>query len=104
MADAKSLLHIDSEVFSSYSADVDTRRCVSRANRHLCVLRTMEGPRVSIVLAMKVILVFSLVTSLGKYRIENAYLYFIDCSIENGCSGILEKWRKVTSAFIAHRI
>ena len=42
----------------------------------------MEGARVSIVLATKVILVFSLVASLGKYRIR--IYVFIDCSIENG--------------------
>ena len=52
---------------------------------------------------MKVIFVFSLVASLGKYAfiIQNPY-QFIDCSKENG--GILEKWRIKTSAFTTHRI
>ena len=44
----------------------------------------MEGPRVSIVLAMKVILVFSLLASLGKYAFRIEYrIRIIDCSIEN---------------------
>ena len=55
----------------------------------------MEGPRGSIVPAMKVILVFSLVASLGKYafRIQNPHLLynFIDCSIVNGYTGEVEK-------------
>ena len=52
----------------------------------------------------KVILVFSLVASLGKYvfRIKNPSL-FIDCNIEN--SGILEKWRMArTLSFKTYRI
>ena len=67
-------------------------RLVSRAHRHFCVLRTMEGVHVSIVLAMKVILVFSLMATLGKYvfRIRYPYL-FIDCSIENGIAVVY--WR-----------
>ena len=50
------------------------------------ILRTTEGAHVSIVLAMKVILVFSLVALLGKYalRIQNPYL-FIDGSIYRRC-------------------
>ena len=57
------------------------------------VLRTIEGPHVSIVLATKVILVFSLVASLGRYRIQDPYLIIllIVASIENGCGGIVEK-------------
>ena len=54
----------------------------------------MEGPCVSIVPATKVILVFSLVASSGKYtfRIQNPNLLnFIDCSIENGYTGEVEK-------------
>ena len=45
----------------------------------MCVLTTMEGVRVSIVLATKVILVFSLMASLGKYAfsIQNPYLYLL---------------------------
>ena len=68
------------------------RRLVSRAFRHLSILRTMEGACVSIVLATKVIPVFSLVALLGKYafRIQNSYL-FIDCSIENGIGMVY--WR-----------
>ena len=71
MADAKSLLHQD----LLWTLTIPpARRLVWRAYGHLRVLRTMEGARVSIVLAMKVILVFSLVASLGKYtfRIQNS--------------------------------
>ena len=59
MADAKSLLHLDldSEVFFSHSVDVDIT--VSQEMRITCQ-KTMEGPRVTIVPATKVILVFSL--------------------------------------------
>ena len=48
----------------------------------------------SIVPAMKIMLVFSLLASLGKYtfRIENLYL-LIDCSM-------LEKWRIVKPASV----
>ena len=69
-----------------------SRRLVSHAFRHLCILRTMEGASVSIVLGMNVILVFSLVALLGKYafKIQNPYL-FIDCSIENGIGVVY--WR-----------
>ena len=78
---------------------------VSRAHRQMHVLRTTtEGASVSIALTTKVILVFSLVASLGKhaFRIKNLSL-FIDCNIENG--GILEKWRIVwTSSFKTYRI
>ena len=44
-----------------------------------------EGAHVFIVLATKVLLIFSFVAALGKYvfKIQNPYL-FIDCSIENG--------------------
>ena len=68
------------------------RRLVSHAFRHLCVLRTLEGACVSIVVVMKVILFFSLVALLDKYvfRIQNPYL-FIDCSIENGIGVVY--WR-----------
>ena len=59
---------------------------------------------------MSPLLVYSLVASLGKYafRIEymqnpNLFILLI-VVIENSCGGILEKWRKVTSAFIDHRI
>ena len=71
MADTKSLLHQDLVWTLTIPP---ARRLVWRAYGHLCVLRTMEGARVSIVLAMKVILVFSLVASLGKYtfRIQNS--------------------------------
>ena len=84
MADAESLLHLDLRRIIFASLLPPARRLVSHANRHLHVLRTMKGAHVSIVLATKVILVFSLVASLGKYafRIQNPYL-FIDCSIEN---------------------
>ena len=51
----------------------------------------MEGPRVSIVPATKVILVFSLVASLGKYSFESVSINFIDCSIENSYTGEVEK-------------
>ena len=60
------------------SAIPSARRRVSRAKRHLCVLRTKEGPRVSIVVATKAILIFTFVASLGKYaffRIQNPYLF-----------------------------
>ena len=53
----------------------------------------MEGARVSIVLAMKVILVFSLMASLGgkyAFRIQDPNL-FIDCSIENSIAVVY--WR-----------
>ena len=55
----------------------------------------MEEASVSIVLGTNVILVFSLVVSLGKYafKIQNPYIsiYFIDCSIENGIGVVY--WR-----------
>ena len=75
MADAKSLLHQDLVWTLTIPP---ARRLVWRAYGRLHVLRTMEGARVSIVLATKartkVILVFSLVASLGKYtfRIQNS--------------------------------
>ena len=61
------------------------RRLISRAHKRMHVLRTKDGAHVSIILVMKVIVVISLVASLGKYafRIQNSYL-FIYCSIENG--------------------
>ena len=61
----------------------------------------MEGTRVSIVLAMKVILIFSLVASLGKYafRIQNPYL-FIDCSKENNIAVVY--WRSGESDIRFH--
>ena len=93
MADTESLLHqtyIRRIIFAS--TILPARRLLSRAYRHLRVLRTMEGVRVSIVLATKVILIFSLVASLGKYvfRIQNPYL-FIDSSIENSIAVVY--WR-----------
>ena len=64
------------KVFSSHNADVDNT--ISQEMRITCVLRAMKGARVSIVLATKVILVFSLVASLGKYAfIQNPYLYLL---------------------------
>ena len=71
MADAKSLLHQDL-VWTLIIPPA--RRLVWRAYGRLRALRTMEGACVSIVLATKVILVFSLVASLGKYtfRIQNS--------------------------------
>ena len=71
------------------------RRLILHAHRHLRVVRTMERTHVSIVLATKVILVFSLVASLGKYafRIQNPYL-FIDCSIEIGIAVVYWKVEK----------
>ena len=71
MADAKSLLHQDLVWTLTIPP---ARRLVWCAYGHLRVLRTMEGAHVSIVLAMKIILVFSLVASLGKYtfRIQNS--------------------------------
>ena len=62
MADAKSLLH----------QDLVWTLTIPPARR--LVWRAMEGARVSIVLATKIILVFSLVASLGKYtfRIQNS--------------------------------
>ena len=65
----------------------------------------MEGAHVSIVLATKVILIFSLVALLGKYafRIQNQYL-FIDCSIENSIVVVYWRSEKVTFGFIAHCI
>ena len=77
MADAKSLLAKCSTRIVRTSTTPSARRRVSRVNRDLCVLRTIEGPRVSIVLATKVILVFSLVASLGKYRIQDPYLIIL---------------------------
>ena len=70
MADAKSLISKCSLRIVRTSTLLSARRCVSCANRHFCVLRTMEGPRVSIVLA---ILVFRLVASLGKYAFRIEY-------------------------------
>ena len=69
-----------------YILDVENivRRHVSVANGYVCCLRTTEGAKVSTVLGTKVILICSLVASLGKYafRIQNPSL-FIDCKIEN---------------------
>ena len=59
-----------------------TRRCVSHAQKYVCVLWTTKGACVSIVLVMKMLLVFRFVASFA-FRIQNAYL-FINCSIENG--------------------
>ena len=67
------------------------RRRVSHANRDLCVLRTIEGPRVSIVLATTVILVFSLVASLGKYRIQNPYPFILLIKRLQWYTGEMEK-------------
>ena len=73
------------------------RRRVSRVIRYLCILGTMEGPRhVSPLLysAMKVMLVFSLVASLGKdvFRIQNPFLIVVyDCSIGNDIAVVY--WR-----------
>jgi len=68
------------------------RRFISHAHKRMRVLRTKDGAHVSIILATKVIVVISLVASLGKYvfRIQNPYL-FIDCSIENGI--VVVYWR-----------
>ena len=75
---AKFSLHI---VWTPPSA----RKRVLCAHKQVCVLRTKNGARVSIILATKVIFMYSLVALLAKYafRIQNPYL-FIDCSIENG--------------------
>ena len=55
------------------------------------------GARVSINLQTKVIFVFNLVASLGKYAFKIQKLYqFIDCS--------KEKWRIKISAFTTHHI
>ena len=57
---------------STISSD---RRHVSHANRHLCIFRTMEEQRGSIVLAMKVILIFSLVASLKNRNVHSIQYY-----------------------------
>ena len=53
-------------------------------------------------------LVWTLIIPPARRLVWRAYGHlqlFIDCSIEKRyCGGILEKWRKVTSAFITHRI
>ena len=79
------LLHI---VWTSPSA----RRRISRAHKHARVLRTKDRACVYYFQATKVIFVFSLVASVGKYafRKQNPYL-FIDCSIENGIASVY--WR-----------
>ena len=71
------------------STILSARRRASCAHRYVHVLRTTKGGCVSIVLATKVVLVFSRVASLSKYalRIQNPYL-FIDCSIENGIAAV----------------
>ena len=84
----------DSEVFSSHSLDVAfSQKTRITAHKHLHVLRTKDGARVSIILVTKVIFMFSRVASLGRYtfRIQNPYL-FIDCSLENGII-VVVLWR-----------
>ena len=90
-AGINSRANADSEAFSSTS--LSARRCVSRAHKHVRVLRTKNGVCVSIILATKVTFMFSLVASLGKYafRMQNPYL-LIDCSIENSMI-VVVYWR-----------
>ena len=74
MVNAKSLTNVDSEVFSLHSVDVNNT--VSQEIRTMCpyrhvrVSRAMEEAPVSIVLATKVILVFSLMASLVSISLE----------------------------------
>ena len=60
MADPDSLLHVDSEEFSLHSLDVVSQE-TSRAHKCVRILRTIKGAHVSIVPAMKIMLVFRLV-------------------------------------------
>ena len=57
-------------VWTSLSA----RKCIPLAHKHVRILRTKDGARVSTILATKVIFMFSLVASHGKYvfRIEES--------------------------------
>ena len=85
--------YADNKVFPSHNLDVAfSQKTLSRAHKHMRVLRTKDGARVYYFQVMKVIFVFSLVASVGKYafRKQNAYL-FIDCSIENGIASVY--WR-----------
>ena len=66
MADPDGLLHVDSEEFSLHSLDVISQE-TSRAHKCVYILRTIKGAHVSIVPAMKIMPVFRLVASLGKY-------------------------------------
>ena len=71
---------------------------MSCAHRHVSALRTMKEACVSIILATRVIFIFSLMASLGMhaFRIQNPY-QFNDCSIcyllivvyENGIAVVL---------------
>ena len=60
-------------------------RCASGGHVRVHVLSTQKGANVFIVPVAKMMFIFRLVASLGKYafRKRNAYL-FIDCSIDYG--------------------
>ena len=53
---------------------LSARRHVSRAHKHVSILRTKVGACVSIILVMKVIFMFSHVASLGKYAAKQKHL------------------------------
>ena len=53
------------------------RNRVSGALTRVRVSRTIKGARVSIVPGMKIILVFRLVASLGKYALENEMRIYV---------------------------
>ena len=68
------------------------RNRVSGALTRVHISRTIKGARVSIVPEMKIILVFRLVASLGKYALENEMRICIDLVfLENGLAVL--HWR-----------
>ena len=83
-------------MFTSHEFDFDSTisQGVSHAYRPIHVLRTTKGACVYITLVTKVIMVFRLMDSLGKYafRIQRVDL-FIDCNVEGDLMVVY--WRSV---------